>query len=103
MLTSACAVALFGIASGACASGVVAGSAQALDAKVARAAILEAERSVRRAHGKRMLWTTAEEALRSARRAFEDGDLAAALAQAKLAKDHAELAMAQRRYPPYRF
>ena len=95
--------ALFGIASAACASGVVAEPAKVLDAKVARAAILQAERSVRRAQEKGMLWTTAEEALRSARRAFEDRDLAAAVAQAQLAKEHAELAMAQRRYPPYRF
>ena len=96
-------VAVFGIAAAACASGVVAGPALAADANVARAAILQAERSVRRAQQKRMLWTSAEEALRSARRAFEVGDLAAAVAQAQLAKEHAELAMAQRRYPPYRF
>ena len=50
-----------------------------------------------------MLWTSAEEALRSARRAFEDGDLATALAQARVAKEHAELAIAQKRYPPFRF
>ena len=50
-----------------------------------------------------MLWTGAEEALRSARRAFDDGDLAAAIAQARVAKQHAELAIAQKRYPPFRF
>jgi hypothetical protein len=40
--------------------------------------------------------------LRSARRAFEDGDLATAVAQARVAKEHSELAIAQKRYPPFR-
>ena len=96
-------IAVFGIATVTCASGVVAGPAPALDAKGARAAIVQAERSVRLAEEKRMLWTSAEEALRSARRAFEDGDLATAVAQARVAKEHAELAIAQKRYPPFRF
>jgi len=96
-------IAVFGIATVACASGVVAGPAPALDAKGARAAIVQAERSVRLAEEKRMLWTSAEEALRSARRAFEDGDLATAVAQARVAKEHAELAIVQKRYPPFRF
>jgi len=103
MHMTACMVAVFGIATTACASGVVAGPAQSPDAKAVRAAILEAERSVRRAEDMRMLWTVAEEALRSARRAFDDGDLAAAIAQARVAKQHAELAIAQKRYPPFRF
>jgi len=93
-------IAVFGIVTAACASGVVAGRAPALDAKGARAAIVQAERSVRLAEEKRMLWTSAEEALRSARRAFEDGDLGA---QARVAKEHAELAIVQKRYPPFRF
>ena len=96
-------IAVFGIATAACASGVVAGPAPALDAKGARAAIVQAERSVRRAEDKRMLWTVAEEALRSARRAFDNGDLETAIAQARVAKEHAELAIAQKRYPPFRF
>jgi len=96
-------IAVFGIATAACASGVVAGPAPALDAKGARAAVVQAERSVRLAEEKRMLWTSAEEALRSARRAFEDGDLATAVAQARVAKEHAELAIVQTRYPPFRF
>jgi len=96
-------IAVFGIATAACASGVVAEPAPALDAKGARAAIVQAERSVRLAEEKRMLWTSAEEALRSARRAFEDGDLATAVAQARVAKEHAELAIVQKRYPPFRF
>ena len=96
-------IAAFGITTAACASGVAAGPARQFDAKAARAAIVQAERSVRLAEEKRMLWTSAEEALRSARRAFEDGDLATAVAQARVAKEHAELAIVQKRYPPFRF
>lgn len=95
-------IAGFAIAAAACASGVAAGSTQELSADVARAAIAQAERAVRRAEAQRMLWTTADEALRGARRAFEDGDLAAAVAQARIAREHAELAIAQKRYPPFR-
>jgi len=102
MYMTACIVAVFGIAAPAWASGVAAGAAQTLDAEVARTAIAQAERAVSRAAAQRMLWTTADEALRSARRAFEDGDLAAALAQARVAKEHSELAIAQKRYPPFR-
>ena len=102
MCMTACIVAVFGIAAPACASGVAAGAAQTLDAEGARTAIAQAERAVSRAAAQRMLWTTADEALRSARRAFEDGDLAAAVAKARIAKEHSELAIAQKRYPPFR-
>ena len=102
MHMTACAVAAFGFAAPAFASGIAARPGQALNADVARAAIAQADRAVRRAEAQRMLWTTAEMALRSARRAFEDGDLAAAVAQARVAKEHAELAIAQKRYPPFR-
>jgi len=97
-----CIVAAFAIAGAACASGVAAGSAQKLNADVARAAIAQAERAVRRAEARRMLWTTADEALRGARRALEVGDLAAAVAQARIAREHAGLAIAQKSYPPVR-
>ncbi|MEK6211835.1 MAG: hypothetical protein AABM64_15930 [Pseudomonadota bacterium] len=102
MHMTACVVAAFGIAAPASASGVAARPGQALNTEVARAAIAQADRAVRRAEAQRMLWTTAEEALRGARRAFEDGDLAAAVAQARVAKEHAELAIAQKRSPPFR-
>lgn len=102
MHMTACVVAVFGIAAPAVASGVAARPGPVLNADVARAAIAQADRAVRRAEAQRMLWTTAEMALRSARRAFEDGDLAAAIAQARVAKEHAELAIAQKRYPPFR-
>jgi len=102
MHMTACIVAAFGIAAAGCASGVAAGSAQEVNADVARAAIARAERAVRRAEALHMLWTTADEALRGARRAFEAGDLAAAGAQARVAREHADLAIAQKRYPPFR-
>lgn len=102
MHMTACIVAAFGITAPACASGVAARAGQALNADVARAAIAQADRAVKRAEAQRVLWTTAEEALRGARRAFEDGDLAAAVAQARVAKEHAELAIAQKRFPPFR-
>ena len=95
-------VAAYGIAVTACASGVAPGPGQTLNADVARAAIAQADRAVGRADTLRMLWTTAEEALRGARRAFEDGDYAGAVAQARVAKKYAELAIAQKRYPPFR-
>jgi len=98
----ACTVAASAIAAAACASGVAAGSAQHLNADATRTAIAQAERAVRRAEAQRMLWTTADEALRGARRAFEVGDLATAVAQARIAREHAELAMAQKGYPPFR-
>lgn len=102
MHMTACIVAAFGIAAPACASGVAARPGQALNADFARAAIAQAERAVKRAEALGMLWTTAQEALRGARRAFETGDLAAAVAQARVANTHAELAIAQKRYPPIR-
>ena len=102
MRMSACIVAAFGIAAPGFPSGVLARPGQALNANVARAAIAQADRAVRRAEAQRMLWTTAEEALRGARHAFEDGDFATAVAQARVAREHAELAIVQKRYPPFR-
>ena len=102
MPVGTCVLAAFAIVAAARASGVAAGSAQELNANVARAAIVQAERAVRRAEAQGMLWTTADEALRGARRAFEDKDLATAVAQARIAREHADLAIAQKRYPPFR-
>lgn len=102
MHMTACIVAAFGVSVPVFASGIAAGPGHALNADVARAAIAQAERAVRRAEAQRMLWTTAEVALRGARRAFEDGELAAAVAHARVAKEHAELAIAQKHYPPFR-
>ena len=102
MPVGTCVLAAFAIVAAAHASGVAASSAQELNANVARAAIVQAERAVRRAAAQGMLWTTADEALRGARRAFEDKDLVTAVAQARIAREHADLAIAQRRYPPFR-
>jgi len=99
---TACIVAAFGIAASACASSAATEPAQALTADLARAAIARAERAVRRAEAQRIVWTTSEEALRAARRALANGELAAAVAQARIAEEHAELAIAQNRYPPFR-
>ncbi len=99
---SACIVSAFGFATLGCASGVATRPGQALNAEVARTAIAQAERAVRRAEAQQMLWTTAQEAIRGARQAFDEGDLAAAVAHARVAKEHAELAIAQKRYPPFR-
>jgi len=99
---TACLVAASEIAAPALASGVATRPGQALDVEVARAAIVQAERAVRRAEARRVLWTTANEALRGARRAFEKGDLTAAVGQARIAQEQAELAIAQKRYPPFR-
>lgn len=102
MHMTACAVATLAIAAAVFASGVATSPGQPFTADMARAAIAQADRAVRRAEAQRMLWTTAEEALRGARRAFENADYAAAVAQARVAKEHAELAIAQKRYPPFR-
>ncbi|HEV8645321.1 MAG TPA: hypothetical protein VGR01_07100 [Burkholderiales bacterium] len=97
-----CIIAAFGIAARACASGAAARPGQAFNSDAVRAAIAQADRAVRRAEAQHMLWTTADEALRGARRAFKAGDLATAVAQARVAKEHAELAIAQKRYPLFR-
>jgi hypothetical protein len=102
MHMTACIVAALGFAASACASGVTAASVGTPDTALARAAIAQAERAVRRAEAEHMLWTTSVEALRRARQAFESGELATAIAQARIAEKHAELAIAQERYATFR-
>ncbi len=68
----------------------------------AAAAVARAEASVRQASGERALWTSAEDALRKARRALQDGNLAAAIEQAHIAQKQAELGIAQKSYPQFR-
>ena len=72
------------------------------DASVAEGAIAEAEAAVRQAHAERALWTSAEDALRKARRALREGDTTMAVKQARFAKTQSELGIAQRNYPPFR-
>jgi hypothetical protein len=82
------------------AAGVLAsGNAETTLSGRAHAALVEAERAVSRAQAERALWTTAEEALRNARHALEQGNLASAIKQARVAKEHAHLGIAQKNYP----
>jgi hypothetical protein len=72
------------------------------DASAAEAAIAEAQTAVRQAEGQRALWTGAEDALRKARRALQEGDAAMAVEQARIAQQLSELGIAQKNYPPFR-
>ena len=91
-----------GFAVSACASGVAKDSVKALNPELSSAAVAQAERAVRRAEAEGMLWTTSVEALRRARLALDSGELATAIAQARVAEEHVELAIAQKRYPLFR-
>ena len=99
---TACIIATIGMTTSAGAFSGGSEPAREPSAKVAQAAIARAERAVKRAETQRMVWTTSEEALRAARRALANGELAAAVAQARIAEEQAELAIAQNRYPPFR-
>lgn len=94
--------AALGMTTSTAASGGGTETARKLSEEVARAAISRAEQAVRRAQAQRMVWTTSEEALGEARRALAKGELAAAVARARVAEEQAELAIAQKRYPPFR-
>lgn len=66
----------------------------------AKALVAEAEKSVEAARRDKALWTSAEEALRQARRNLDAGNAAAAAGQARFAIGQSALGIAQRRYPP---
>ncbi len=72
------------------------------DAARAEAAVAEAQAAVERADAQRALWTSAEEALRKARRALREGNISMAVKQACIAQRHAELGIAQQSYPMFR-
>ncbi|MBI3528554.1 MAG: hypothetical protein HY067_11370 [Betaproteobacteria bacterium] len=72
------------------------------DASGAEAAIAEAEAAARQAEAQRALWTSAEDALRKARRALQEGDTTMAVEQARIAQKQSELGIAQKSYPPFR-
>lgn len=72
------------------------------DAANAEVAIAEAAAAVKQASIRRALWTTAEEALRRARRALQEGDAAMAIEQARIAQKQSELGIAQKDYPLFR-
>ena len=77
-------------------SDVAAGAARSQLQKP-QAAVQAKGRRIRRA-----LWTSAEEALRRARRALQEGNTAMAIEQARIAQEHAELGIAQKNYPLFR-
>lgn len=73
-----------------------AGSAEAL---VAATAVSEAEAAVQQAEALCALWTSAQDALRNARRALQEGNTAMAIDQARIARKQSELGIAQKSYP----
>ena len=74
----------------------------AMDAAAGEAAVARAQIAVQKAQARRALWTSAEEALRKARSALREGNIALAVEQARIAQKHAELGIAQRNYPLFR-
>jgi hypothetical protein len=61
--------------------------------------IAKAEAAVKRAAEHKALWTSAEEALALAKKRLADGNISEASAPAVLAKELAELGIAQTAYP----
>lgn len=74
----------------------------AANAGDARMAIAGAERAIDEARAQQALWTSAEEALRQARRALDGGDFAAAINYAGFASGQAQLGIVQKQYPTTR-
>ena len=66
------------------------------------AAIGEAEAVIKHANAERALWTSAEDAMRKARRALQEGNAAVAIEQALFARKQAELGIEQKSYPLFR-
>jgi murein lipoprotein len=65
----------------------------------AQAALSAAKADVKDAKSKGALWTTAENALKAAETAAEQGDSATVIKQSKLASDHVKKGLAQLSYP----
>lgn len=72
------------------------------EAAVAETAVADAEAAVQRADVLRALWTSAQDALRKARRALQEGNTAMAIEQARITQKHSELGIAQKSYPLFR-
>ena len=72
------------------------------DASNAEVAIAEAAAALKQASIRRALWTTAEEALRGARLALQEGNAMKAIEEARIAQKHCELGIAQKDYPLFR-
>jgi predicted nuclease with RNAse H fold len=68
----------------------------------AEAAVAQAQAAVKLAADQRALWTSAEEALRKARRALREGNAAMAVELARFAQKQSELGIAQKDYPLFR-
>jgi hypothetical protein len=78
--------------------GGVASAAQTDQEKIVQE-IARAEAAVKRAAERKALWTSAEEALALAKKLLADGKINQAAAPAALAKELAELGIAQTAYP----
>jgi hypothetical protein len=83
-------------------TGAGAANENQVDSDAALAAVADAEAAVKRADAQRALWTSAEEALRKARRALQEGNTAMALDQARIAQRQSELGIVQKNYPLFR-
>lgn len=77
--------------------GIVA--AAATDDEQVALQIVQAEAAVKRAAAQRALWTTAEDALALAKKYLAEGNVGKASAPAALARELAELGLAQTAYP----
>jgi hypothetical protein len=82
--------------------GVANENAGVSDTAAAASAVAAAETAVKRADARHALWTSAEDALRKARRALQEGNIATALEQARVAQTQSELGIAQTGYPLFR-
>ena len=83
-------------------TGLAAGNEDPPTANAAAAAVEEADAVMKQANAERALWTSAEDAMRRARRALKEGNAAVAIEQALLARKQAELGIAQKSYPLFR-
>lgn len=70
-----------------------------IDVERAHADVASAEAAVKSAAERRALWTSASETLGLAKKLLAEGKLQAAAAQANLARELAELGIAQTEYP----
>lgn len=70
--------------------------------RAAEAAIAEAQAAVERAAAEHALWTSAQDALRRAQSALQNGNASLAIEQAHVAQKHSELGIAQKSYPLFR-
>ena len=83
-------------------TGPAAGNEDLPTPNAAAAAVEEAEAVMNEANAERALWTSAEDAMRRARRALQEGNTTVAIEQAHLARKQAELGIAQKSYPLFR-